>query len=113
MRARVSCFLAVSLLAGCAKYQARPLQPPRLERAYYERSLNDPALQHYVEANIGTTETKWPPRSIDLKTLTLISYYYSASLDVARAHLSAAEAGIQVARARINPGLNVSAGYDL
>jgi outer membrane protein TolC len=31
---------------------------------------------------------------------------------VARAQLSAAEAGIQVARARINPGLNVSAGYD-
>jgi outer membrane protein TolC len=112
MRARVSCFLAVSLLAGCAKYQARPLQPPRLERAYYERSLNDPALQHYVEANVGTTETAWPPRSIDLKTLTLIGYYYSASLDVARAQLRAAEAGIEAAHARINPGLIGSAGYD-
>jgi outer membrane protein TolC len=112
MRARGSCLLALSLLAGCAKYHARPLRPPALELAYYARSLNDPALQQYVEANVGPTETAWPPRSVDLKTLTLIGYYYSASLDVARAQLQAAEAGIQVARARINPGLNVSAGYD-
>jgi outer membrane protein TolC len=112
MRARVSCVLTVSLLAGCAKYHARPLQPPALERAYHARSLNDPALQQYVEAKVGPTATAWPPRSVDLKTLTLIGYYYSASLDVARAQLSAAQAGIQVARARINPGLNVSGGYD-
>jgi outer membrane protein, heavy metal efflux system len=112
MRARVSCVLTVSLLAACTKYQARPLQAPSLERAYYARSLEDPALQHYVEANVGTTETAWPPRSIDLKTLTLIGYYYSASLDVARAQLRAAEAGIEAARARINPGLIGSAGYD-
>src|SRR5262249_50364358 len=38
--------------------------------------------------------------------------YYSASLDVARAQLSAAEAGIGAARARINPGLVGSAAYD-
>jgi outer membrane protein, heavy metal efflux system len=112
MRARVSCFLAVSLLTGCATYHARPLQPPALERAYHARSLDDLALQKYVDANLGTTQTAWPPRSIDLKTLTLIGYFYSASLDVARAQLSAAEAGIQTARARINPGLVTSAGYD-
>src|SRR5262249_2244629 len=92
MRARVSSFLTVSLLTGCASYHPRPLQPPDLERAYHARSFGDPALQQYVEANVGTTQTAWPPRSVDLKTLTLIGYYYSASLDVARAQLSAAEA---------------------
>src|SRR5262249_17319112 len=78
----------------------------------HARSLDDPTLQKYVEANVGPTQTAWPPRSVDLKTLTLVGYYYSASLDVARAQLSAAEAGIQAARARINPGLVTSAGYD-
>ena len=112
MRAHVSCFLTVSVLTGCATYHPRPLQPPDLERAYYARSFADPALQEYVVANVGTAGTAWPPRSVDLKTLTLIGYYYSASLEVARAQLSAAEAGIQAAHARINPGLVGSAGYD-
>src|SRR5262249_44869840 len=112
MRAGVCGFLAASLLTGCAKYHTRPLKPPDLERAYHARSLDNPALQKYVEASVGSTQTAWPPRSVDLKTLTLIGYYYSASLDVARAQLSAAEAGIQAAHARINPGLVGSAGYD-
>ena len=112
MRARVSCLFATALLTSCATYHARPLQPPDLERAFHARSFDDTALHKYVEANAGTTETAWPPRSLDLKALTLIGYYYSASLDVARAQLSAAEAGIQAARARLNPGLVASAGYN-
>jgi cobalt-zinc-cadmium efflux system outer membrane protein len=112
MRARVSCLLAASMLSSCAKYHARPLQAKNLEREYHARSLDDPTLHKYVESNIGATQMAWPPQSLDLKTLTLVGYYYSASLDVARAQLSAAEAGIQAARARINPGLVASGGYD-
>jgi outer membrane protein, heavy metal efflux system len=112
MRARVLCLLATSFLTGCAKYQARPLQPPDLERQYHERSLADAALHKYVETNAGGAPTAWPPQSLDLRTLALIGYYYSAPLDVARAQVAAAEAGIQAAHARINPGLITSAGYN-
>src|SRR5438477_11917472 len=44
--------------------------------------------------------------------LTFIGYYYSADLDVARAQVAVAEAGVRAAGARVNPDLAVNAGYN-
>ena len=77
--------LTSPLITGCATYHARPLQAPALESAYRARSFDDAKLRAFVEAGVGTPLPTWPPRALDLKTLTFIGYYYSADLDVARA----------------------------
>ena len=113
MRCHVFSLLVIGpFLGGCAAYHARPLDAPALEQAYTARRLDDAGLSNFVEGAIGSTAAEWPPSSLDLKTLTLIGEYYSADLDVARAHLAAAEAGIRAVGARINPSLALEAAYD-
>jgi outer membrane protein, heavy metal efflux system len=113
MRAWIPGLLIASCFMGaCATYRPRPLQAPDLERAYRERALDDGHLREFIEASIGAPMPSWPPESLDLKTLTLIAYYYSPELDVARAQLATAEAGVRAARGRVNPGLTASGGYN-
>src|SRR5437763_10615926 len=113
MRVRIPClFVLAFFMTACATYRPRPLEAPEVERSYRARALDDVQLRIFVEQNVGAPMTAWPPRTVDLKTLTLIAYYYSPDLDVARARIAAAEAGVLSARARINPGLAASAGYN-
>jgi len=104
--------LASPLITGCATYQSRPLQAPALETAYRARSFDNATLRSVVETGVGTLLPIWPPRALDLRTLTLIGYFYSADLDVARAQLGVAEAGVRAAGARVNPDLAVNVGYN-
>lgn len=104
--------LASWLVTGCATYHARPLQAPDLEIAYRTRTLDDAQLRSFVETSMGSARPAWPPRALDLKTLTFIGYYYSADLDVARAQIAVTEAGIRAAGARVNPSLGLQAGYN-
>ncbi len=53
----------------------------------------------------------WPPRSLDLNSLTLIAYYYNADIEVARARVNAVSAAGITARQKINPSLSGNAGY--
>jgi cobalt-zinc-cadmium efflux system outer membrane protein len=108
----LSVLLGSPLLIGCATYQAKPIHAPELETAYRARTLDDAQLRSFVEGGVGTGLSTWPPRALDLHTLTVIGYYYSADLDVARAQLAVAEAGIRAAGARVNPDLAVNAGYN-
>jgi cobalt-zinc-cadmium efflux system outer membrane protein len=113
MRFFVSGVLVASLLmTGCLAYHAKPLQAPELETAYRTRTVDGAQLRSFVESGLGTAPSTWPPPALDLKTLTLIGYYYSADLDVARARLAVAEAGIRAAGARVNPSLGLQAGYN-
>jgi len=104
--------LASPMMMACATYQARPIHAPELETAYRARTLDNAQLRSFVEVGVGTALSAWPPRALDLKTLTFIGYYYSADLDVARAQLAVADAGIRAAGARVNPDLAVNAGYN-
>jgi cobalt-zinc-cadmium efflux system outer membrane protein len=104
--------LASPLMIGCAAYHARPLQAPDLETAYRTRTLDNAQLRSFIEIGLGAALSTWPPRALDLKTLTFIGYYYSADLDVARAQVAVAEAGIPAAGARVNPDLAANAGYN-
>jgi cobalt-zinc-cadmium efflux system outer membrane protein len=99
-------------LPACATYQARPLAPPQLEAAYHARTLDALPLRSFVEANAGPDRPTWPPKVLDLRTLTLIGYYYSADLEIARAQIAVADAAVRAAGARVNPDLAVNAGYD-
>lgn len=108
----LSVLLASPLMSACATYQVRPIHAPELEAAYRARTLDDAQLRSFVEVGVGAALSAWPPRTLDLKTLTLIGYYYNADLDLARSQLAVAEAGIRAAGARVNPDLAVNAGYN-
>ena len=108
----LSLLFASPMVMACATYQARPIHAPELETAYRARTLDNAQLRSFVEVSVGTGLSTWPPRALDLKTLTFIGYYYSADLDVARAQVAVAEAGIRAAGARVNPDLAVNAGYN-
>ncbi len=49
---------------------------------------------------------------LDLRTLTLIGYFYNAELEISRSQIAVAEAGIRAAGARINPSLGLDIGYN-
>jgi cobalt-zinc-cadmium efflux system outer membrane protein len=107
-----SVVLASPLMIGCAAYHARPLQAPELETAYRTRTLDSAPLRSFVESGLGTALSTWPPDALELQMLIFIGYYYSADLDVARAQVAAAEAGIRAAGERVNPSLGLQAGYN-
>src|SRR5690242_16539020 len=99
-------------MTGCAAYHPRLLNPPQLESQYRSRGFQNPGLHSFVQVNIGHEISAWPPRVLDLRMLTLIGYYYSPDLEVARAQIAIADAGIRTAGARINPTLGLEGGYN-
>jgi outer membrane protein TolC len=101
----------LSVLTGCVKYRPKPLEPPRLEQEYRARSLSEPGLRSFLEANAPARPAQWPPTNLNLDTLTLVAFYYHPELEIARARVAAAEAGIVTARGRRNPSLSVGGGW--
>ncbi|MBI3664853.1 MAG: TolC family protein [Acidobacteria bacterium] len=103
--------LSASLLAGCATYHPQPIDPPRLEKEYHERSLSSPGLRAFMEASSAPKPAEWPLKEWTLAQLTLAGFYFSPELDMARARLELAEAGIRTAGARPNPSIALAPGY--
>lgn len=101
------CLIAV-LLSGCATYHAQPVAPAALMNAFDARVLDDPALRRYVAAHCGGA---CAPGVWDLNTLTLAAFYYSPTLDIARAQHGASQAAIQGAGQRPNPALQLPLAY--
>lgn len=100
------------LLAGCASFQPRPIEPSTTAAAFEARTLDTPALKQFMEQNLYREITPWPPQSWDLTLLTLVAFYYHPDLDVARAKLDVADAAVITAGGRPNPGLSSSAQYN-
>lgn len=65
-----------------------------------------------MQANAGEGMSSWPPQVLDLRTVTLIGYFYSPDLEIARSQITISEAGIRAAGARINPSLGFDGGYN-
>src|SRR5229473_1417058 len=110
--ALVGCVCGLCNMIGCAVYHPRPLNPPQLENEYRSRTLDDRRLHSFIQADVGPQLPAWPPKVLDLSTLTLIGYYYSPDLEIARAQIAIADAGVRTAGARINPTLGIDAGYN-
>ena len=122
-------FAAVSMvglcvLAGCARFEAKPLSPDQTAAHFEARTLDDPGLKKFIEQNrrpfgvppLGGKDQSDPrkrgtPNQWDFETLTLVALYYHPSLDVARAQWAVAQAGIRTAGQRPNPAANVSPQY--
>lgn len=102
---------ALSMLAGCARYEARPLSPQRMAADFDARTLDDPNLKVFLEANLKGEARPWPRQEWDFNSLTLVALYYHPSLDVARAQWAVAQAGVKTAGERPNPLLDVGPQY--
>jgi outer membrane protein, heavy metal efflux system len=108
LKRQVYSFAGAALLlagAGCATYHPVPLSAADNAQAIEARSLQDPRLQAFVAAaRVSSTDTagsEW-----DLTTLTLAGLYYHPTLDLARANVAEAQAGVISARQRPNPSLS-------
>ncbi len=99
----------LALLTGCIGYHAKPLTPTATLQTIETRSLDDSQLKAFLAANQVTVTDgmRW-----DLRSLTLVAFYFHPDLDEARAAAAAASGGIITAGERPNPQVQPSIGYD-
>ncbi len=104
--------LVMLLLCGCTvrRYQALPIVPGESASRLEARNFADPGLRAYVEKNLGHSVAPWPPKTWDLRTLSLAALYFHPSMEAARARLAEAEAATLTAGARPNPTLSLAPG---
>lgn len=100
------------LLAGCASFQPRPIDPSTTAAALEARTLDAPALRRFIERNLGHEVAPWQPQSWDMTLLTLAAFYYHPDMDVARAKWNMADAAVIIAGGHPNPDLGSSAQYN-
>lgn len=98
----------LALLAGCASYVAKPLDPDAQQAAYESRRLDAPGVRQFFDRSLGHETAPWPPESWDLTSLSLESFYYHPDLDRAQAQSLLAEAAVVTAGARPNPTFGAS-----
>jgi cobalt-zinc-cadmium efflux system outer membrane protein len=98
-------------LAGCARFEARPLAPQQTAAEFEARTLDAPELKAFMEKNLKPQVIRWPPQEWDLHTLTWVAIFYHPSLDVARAQWGVTKAGRITAGQRPNPTLSLAPQY--
>jgi len=109
LKAKV-CLLGLLWSAGCVHYAARPISAPTALAALEARTLTGAELRDRLTASRRIAE--WPPRSWDLRMLTLGAFEYQPDLAVARAGAKSAAAAITTAGERTNPTLSLGPGYN-
>lgn len=111
IRLPLAAMLCVLAMDGCAHYTSKPLVPTQTAAALESRTLTDSALRTFMEGDLGHALPEWPLKSWDLQSLTLVAFYYSPALDVARAHWEATNAAATTAGARPNPTVSLVPDY--
>lgn len=106
----LSCALlgAGVLMAGCRHVPPAPLAPEQSAADLLARTLDDPGLRAFAEANLEPPPPTWPPPRWDLRALTLAALYFQPSLDVSRAQWAGVAAGVETAAGRPNPALTLA-----
>src|SRR3569832_2497462 len=99
---------ALLLLAGCASYTAKPIDPGAQQTALESRRLGAPAVRQFVERASGQAPPVWPPKVWDLDMLTLAAFNFHPDLDRAQAQRLAAEAATITTGAQPNPTGGIS-----
>ncbi len=112
MRVKTAFIMASILvtLGGCATFHPQPLSPGKTVEEFNDRSLENPGLRAFLEAN--HVVAPMPGQAWTLKQLTLAAFYYQPALAEARARLLAARAARITAGERPNPSISVTPGYD-
>lgn len=102
----LSASLALAAWSGCVTYQSKPLSPATTSAQLDHRRLGDEGLRQFLAAHHQPVSEEW-----DLARLTLAALYFNPEVDLARAQLLEAEAGIKTAEARPNPTFSFSPAY--
>lgn len=105
--------IVLFFMPDCApiqRYRPQPLSPAETASSLQARSLADAGLRRLIEQNLGQTLDAWPHKAWDLRLLTLAAFYFSPTLESARARVAAAEATIVTAGARPNPTVALTPG---
>ena len=103
----------LSLCAGCAKVQAyrpAPIAPVATARRLESRSLSDPGLEKFLQANLRSSLPVWPLRRWDLRTLTYAALYFNPQIAVAREQMAVTKAAIITAGEKPNPTFKLTPG---
>ena len=87
--------------------------PAHAAAQFDARTLDDPGLREFLEANLLRDFPEWPRVSWGFQALTLAAFYHHPSLDVARAQWGVASAGKKTAGGRPNPTVSLQPGYNL
>ncbi len=103
--------LVLGLASGCVHYEPRQFAPEQNVTSFESRTLAGAGLRAFIETNAPESANEWPRQSWDLPALTLVAFYYHPSLDVARANVGVAEAGVITAGGRPNPSVSLSPEY--
>jgi outer membrane protein TolC len=101
---------ALALLAGCARFQPRPISAEKTAADFEARSLTNEDLHTFLETNRVVAE--WPVGRWDLNALTFVAFYYQPSLAEARAQLASVRAVEITAGERPNPTVSLTPTYD-
>ncbi len=102
---------SAALLAGCAQYEARPISAVREAAALDARTLTNKRLREFLSVSEALAGREARP-SWGLDSLTLAAVYYHRSLEIARAKLASAKAGVISAAQIRNPLLNIAGFYN-
>lgn len=103
---------AGGFVAGCVQYRSEPLSAATEADSLATRTLSNPRLQKFIEVGLPPRRKSRTRTSWGLAELTLAALYYHPDLDVARAKLVSAQAGIVTAAQIPNPTLSGSVLYN-
>lgn len=98
-----------ALAAGCATYTPKPIAPMESASSLENRRLDDAQLLKFIgglSPDGAVAEAQW-----DLTTLTLAALYFHPDVEISRAKLALARAGVVTAGQIPNPNLNLSPTY--
>lgn len=101
---------AAAILANCASYTAKPIQPEATAAALEQRGLSDPTLARFITNVLPDRAADASSATWDLSTLTLAALYFHPEMEVSRAKLALARAGVKTARQTPNPTLSFQPG---
>ena len=102
--------VVAALLAGCVRYQPKPISAPQSASAFEVRSLSSKGLRQFLETKLHQPSGNWPRASWDFTNLTFAAFFFHPDLDVARARWATVQAGTKTAGERPNPTVSVTPG---
>jgi CRISPR system Cascade subunit CasA len=111
MKAALVLPVTILLLAGCVRYEAKPLLPAATLASFESRTIDDPALGERVIQRFPALADPWPPSRWDRAHLLAVAIANSTDLAIAQADLDAAIAQESIAGMRANPDLSLQTEY--
>ncbi|MBX6420163.1 MAG: TolC family protein [Nevskia sp.] len=111
-RRRIMALLGL-LLAGCAAYQAQPLNLADNAQRFAARRLDAPQLRDAIAPLLPAPPASWPPSRWDRGMLLAVALVDNPQLAVARAEVGAAAAREVAAAERPNPVTSLQSEYAL